>query len=553
MKIAQMKLTHRFAALFLVLLAGFASYGAWSFKVLNELKVNGPVYQQIIQGKDLIADILPPPEYIIESYLVSIQALTATPDERKALIANLKVLKADYDTRHDYWTGRQLDAETRALLLTSADAPAQAFYQLAFSQFVPALEAGDTAAAAAVLEKMKVQYGVHRAAVNKLVTLTTARNAVDEDAAKAKIVSASMIMLAILVGAAGLVALMLFGIARGLMRQLGGEPAYAVSIAQRVAGGDLALAIDTRYGDRSSLMGAMQDMRDSLSGLVGQIRMGAGTIATASVQISTGNADLSVRTEEQAGALEETASSMEELTSAVRQNAQHANQASELAHTASAVAERGGAQVARVVATMGNINQSSKKIVDIIGVIDGIAFQTNILALNAAVEAARAGEQGRGFAVVASEVRNLAQRSASAAKEIKGLINDSVERVDEGARLVDQAGATMAEVVGAVRRVAGMIDDITSASQEQTAGIEHINQALLQMDHVTQQNAALVEEAAAATESMTQQAESLSQAVGVFKLPEAAPVQAVRTLAPIRPKQVLRAIAAPSVGNWKAA
>jgi len=259
-------------------------------------------------------------------------------------------------------------------------------------------------------------------------------------------------------------------------------------------------------------------MNDSLLKIVREVRLGTDTIATASTQIASGNLDLSSRTEEQASSLEETASAMEELTSTVKQNADNARQANQLAVSASAVAQEGGDVVGQVVATMGSINDSSKKIVDIISVIDGIAFQTNILALNAAVEAARAGEQGRGFAVVASEVRSLAQRSAAAAKEIKVLIDDSVEKVTSGSKLVEQAGSTMAEVVGSVRRVTDIVGEISAASQEQSTGIEEVNRAITQMDEVTQQNAALVEEAAAAAQSLQDQAGKLAQVVGVFKL-----------------------------------
>ena len=314
---------------------------------------------------------------------------------------------------------------------------------------------------------------------------------------------------------AGIVAAVL--ITRSLARQLGGEPGYAAEVAGRIAGGDLATPVVIRQGDRSSLMFAMGAMRDNLASIVGQVRVGTDTIATASSQIAAGNLDLSSRTEQQASSLEETASSMEELTSTVKQNADNARQANGLAATASDVARKGGAVVAQVVDTMGSINESSRKIVDIIAVIDGIAFQTNILALNAAVEAARAGEQGRGFAVVAAEVRNLAQRSAAAAKEIKTLIGDSVEKVDVGAKLVDQAGATMNEIVESVKRVTDIMGEITAASQEQTAGIEQINTAITQMDEVTQQNAALVEEAAAAAESLQDQAANLSQVVSIFR------------------------------------
>ena len=307
-------------------------------------------------------------------------------------------------------------------------------------------------------------------------------------------------------------------ITRSLVAQLGGEPSYAARVATLIAGGDLTAEVRLRERDTSSMMFAMRQMRDNLSGIVGQVRSGTDTIATASSQIASGNLDLSSRTEEQASSLEQTASSMEELTSTVKQNADNARQANALAVSASEVAIKGGAVVSQVVDTMGAINTSAKKIVDIIGVIDGIAFQTNILALNAAVEAARAGEQGRGFAVVAAEVRNLAQRSAAAAKEIKTLIGDSVEKVDTGSRLVDQAGHTMEEIVSSVKRVTDIMGEIMAASQEQTAGIEQINQAIAQMDEVTQQNAALVEQAAAAAQSLQEQAGSLSQVVSVFQI-----------------------------------
>ncbi len=309
-----------------------------------------------------------------------------------------------------------------------------------------------------------------------------------------------------------------FLITKGLLRQLGGEPVYAVEIAGQIAEGNLAIDIATKANDDSSLLYAIKSMRDRLVSIVGNVREGTDTIATASTQIASGNADLSSRTEAQAGSLEETASSMEELTSTVRQNADNARQANQLVVSASEIATRGGNVVGQVVSTMGDIQDSSRKIADIIGVIDGIAFQTNILALNAAVEAARAGEQGRGFAVVAAEVRTLAQRSAAAAKEIKGLIDDSVGKVASGSKLVDEAGATMDEIVTSVRRVADIMSEITAASQEQSDGIEQVNQAIGQMDQMTQQNAALVEQAAAAARSMQDQAANLSQAVSVFRL-----------------------------------
>jgi len=309
-------------------------------------------------------------------------------------------------------------------------------------------------------------------------------------------------------------------ITRGLLKQLGGEPGYTAKIAGSIAEGDLSIAIDTKSSDRGSLLIEMKQMRNSLVDIVSQVRRGTHTITTASREIAAGNTDLSSRTELQASSLEKTASAMEELTSTVKQNADNALEANHLAATASDVARKGGEVVSQVVGTMGEINSSASKIADIIGVIDGIAFQTNILALNAAVEAARAGEQGRGFAVVASEVRNLAQRSAAAAKEIKQLIGDSVEKIGRGSKLVGEAGETMDEVVASVKRVTDIMSDIASASAEQSAGIEQVNLSIIEMDGMTQQNAALVEQAAAAFQSLQDQAAELQRVVSIFKLAE---------------------------------
>ncbi|KAB2894866.1 MAG: HAMP domain-containing protein, partial [Burkholderiaceae bacterium] len=293
----------------------------------------------------------------------------------------------------------------------------------------------------------------------------------------------------------------------------------AVQVSRAVADGDLTVARQSTGRDEiAQLLNALHDMQASLSRVVRHVRHNADSVATASAEIAQGNNDLSARTEEQASALEETAASMEELSSTVRQNADNAHQANQLAVSASSVATQGGDVVAQVVSTMRGINDSSHRIADIIGVIDGIAFQTNILALNAAVEAARAGEQGRGFAVVAGEVRSLAQRSAEAAKEIRTLIHASVERVQQGTKLVDRAGETMTEVVTAIRRVTDIMGEISAASGEQSAGVAQVGEAIAQMDQATQQNAALVEESAAAADSLKAQAQQLVQAVAVFRL-----------------------------------
>ncbi|MBG7619667.1 CHASE3 domain-containing protein [Herbaspirillum sp. AP02] len=324
--------------------------------------------------------------------------------------------------------------------------------------------------------------------------------------------------------------------------------AMAVRLARQVAGGDLTARIQVSSRDETGeLLAALKDMNASLVGIVSGVRRGTDMIATASSQIASGNLDLSSRTEQQASSLEETASSMEELTSTVQQNTANAREANRMAQAASDIASSGGGVVSRVVETMEDINASSRKIVDIISVIDGIAFQTNILALNAAVEAARAGEQGRGFAVVATEVRSLAQRSAAAAKEIKALISDSVAKVESGSVLVNEAGDTMREIVESVQRVSNMISEISAAGEEQRSGIEQVSQAVGQMDQVTQQNAALVEEAAAASQSLQQQAQELAQAVSVFRIDAVQVQQESAPVAPMAGKDTVAA--ARSVGS----
>ncbi|WP_050461973.1 methyl-accepting chemotaxis protein [Herbaspirillum autotrophicum] len=382
------------------------------------------------------------------------------------------------------------------------------------------------------------------AAIDKLVKVNQDGGVQADQFAESTFQSARIMIVALMAACIVIGLIMAVWVARIVSRPL----QAAVDVAQRVADGDLTADIRSDSKDETGqLMASLKAMNDSLLKIVTEVRQGTDTIATASNEIATGNLDLSSRTEEQASSLEETASSMEELTSTVKQNADNARQANQLAVSASEVAIQGGNVVGQVVDTMGSINDSSKKIVDIISVIDGIAFQTNILALNAAVEAARAGEQGRGFAVVASEVRSLAQRSASAAKEIKTLIDDSVEKVGTGSKLVAQAGTTMQEVVSSVRRVTDIVGEISAASQEQSAGIEQVNQAITQMDEVTQQNAALVEEAAAAAQSLQDQAGNLARVVSVFKLDNsvAAPTRPALAARPSAPALTARPTAAP--------
>ena len=513
--LANIKIRHRMLGLALMVLIGLGLYGAVSFKTMNTLKVNGSLYQSIVQGKDLVADILPPPHYIIESYLVGLQLdREAIPANREKLAERLKVLKGEYDERHAFWQNAPLSSEIKRLMMNDAHTNAQGFYAIAFNEFIPALQKDDESAAHAALAKMDQYYNKHRKTIDQVVQLANKENAAGEAHASNEIQKAYWVLGLIFLASLGICIIASGVVSRSITKPL----EDAIDVANAVASGNLTTNIEVASKDETGqLMQALKQMNDNLLRVVSQIRTSADTIATASTQIAAGNQDLSSRTEEQASSLQQTASSMEQLTSAVRQNAENANQANHLATTASSVAAKGGEVVSQVVQTMHSINDASMKMADIIGTIDSIAFQTNILALNAAVEAARAGEQGRGFAVVASEVRNLAQRCATAAREIKSLIDDSVGKVEEGSELVSHAGTTMAEIVSSIQRVNAVIGEITIASHEQSDGITQVNLAITQMDQVTQQNAALVEEAAAAAESMQEQSAKLLEEVSAFQ------------------------------------
>jgi len=366
-----------------------------------------------------------------------------------------------------------------------------------------------------LIKKINPSYRIGDGALKTLTEYSDKTKQADDERVQASLKrTASTVIVVLLAGLVigGVVGVLLVNAISGPLKQ-------AMDVANRVAAGDLQGTVGTYHNNEfGALLQALDKMKNNLASIVSEVRQGSDTISTASGQIAAGNQDLSQRSGEQAASLEETAASMEELTGTVKQNADNARQANQLAVSASEVAVRGGAVVARVVDTMGSINDSSRKVVDIIGVIDSIAFQTNILALNAAVEAARAGEQGRGFAVVASEVRNLAQRSAAAAKEIKALIDDSVGKVEDGAKLVDQAGVTMNEVVASIQRVTDIMGEISSATAEQTAGLEQINNAIVEMDTITQQNVSVVEDAAQAAGALQEQAASLQRIVSVFQL-----------------------------------
>jgi methyl-accepting chemotaxis protein len=526
-----------------VFAAGFVLSGLFYYNTLNQVKINGPIYQVIAQQKDLLADILPPPEYLIETYLVSLQMVGADKTTLTALIEKSHALAKDFEGRHQYWTKELPDGEAKNLL-DKAYKLGNELFELQMNQFIPALQQGDAKAIEALRPQMEQKYMQHRAAIDELVKVATAISTSREQDTAKVIQSKSMLSTIMIVGFLLFGGIVSWWIMRDIMRQLGGEPAYVAEVIKRVADGDLTVKVESKANDITSMLYGIKDMVNNISGIVSEVRSNTDSITTAAQQIAAGNSDLSQRTEEQASTLEETASSMEELTATVKQNAENAKHANQLAASASGIAVKGGQVVGEVVLTMASISTSSKKIVDIISVIEGIAFQTNILALNAAVEAARAGEQGRGFAVVAAEVRNLAQRSAAAAKEIKTLIGDSVDKVDAGSKQVDQAGATMSEIVTAVKRVTDIMYEIAAASNEQSAGIEQVNQAIIQMDEVTQQNAALVEEAAAAAEAMREQAQGLAETVSIFRLSDSK-AERIAVKAETKTRQVVTKVIVP--------
>ncbi len=497
-----------------VLLLLIGSFGLWGVQKTEAALES--VYSDRLEPTRQLAEIS---DRLMRDRL-ALASAALTPDPA-AIAASIAIVEENVVASNRLWLAYQATRLTpqEQQLARQFAAARQQFTERGLQPVVAALRANQSdEARRIVVEQLRPLFQPVRASNEALQKLQESEARLEFGAARARYETMRLVFLfVILAGVAIAVALGLW-ITRSIGRELGAEPGEAAALARRVASGDLSVHITLKRGDRDSLMAQLETMQTSLAGIVGRMRLNAQNVATASAQIAQGNLDLSQRTEEQASALEQTSATMEQLSSTVRQNADNAKQANQLAISACTISTEGGTVVDQVVGTMKQINGSSARIADIVGIIEGIAFQTNILALNAAVEAARAGEEGRGFAVVAGEVRNLAQRSADAAKEVKQLINASIERVVHGGALVDQAGSTMRDIVGSIARVTDLMGEISAASTQQSVGVAQIGQAVTQMDQATQQNAALVEQCAAAAENLREQARDMLAAVEIFKL-----------------------------------
>jgi methyl-accepting chemotaxis protein len=517
MRFADLRVGTKLGCLTAVAVIGVTAFASLAYQTLTVVMVNGPVYERIADAKDLIADVLPPPEYLVESYLNVLQLVEETDATRvQALLGRSAKLKQEYEERHAYWDKKLPEGRLRDAMIRASYGPAMRFFALRDAEFIPAILQGSRDPARAIANGgLKASYDEHRRAIDEVVVGATEQAAAEERSAveTLRTRSAMLVGLALLVVAG--VALLSWMIGRAIARNL----ARTRDVLEAVAAGDFTqqLAVESR-DELGQVAIALNQAVDSMREALDKVKAAASHTATASQELSAASAQLSSGAQAQAAALEETAASLEEITGTVKQNADNARQANQLAVGSRDVAEKGGQVVADAVQSMNDINKSSERIADILTTIDEIAFQTNLLALNAAVEAARAGEQGRGFAVVASEVRNLAQRSATAAKEIKGLIQDSGQKVRTGSALVSRSGETLNEIVGSVKRVTDIIAEIAAASGEQSAGIDQVSQAVTQLDQVTQSNAAQTEELSSTAHALAGQAEELQLLVARFKL-----------------------------------
>jgi methyl-accepting chemotaxis protein len=485
---------------------GFIVSALFFVSSIAQVKVNGPLYHAIVQNKDLLADILPPPAYLIESYLVSLQMVDADQQSLSGLIEKSRSLAKDYEDRRQFWAKDLPEGEQKRLLTQVAYQPGREFLDLQEQKLVPALQAGNTAAAAAALREMTGKYQQHRSAVDQLVKAATAEAEADEKAAAEMVARRSTLATVIIVAFLAIGIAASIWIVRSVERQLGGDPAKAAEIANRIAAGDLTARVDLRPGDRDSLLASMNGTVTKLAQTIAVVSSTAESLASATQQLSTTAQSLSQTSTGQATSVEETSSSVEQMAASIKQNTDNAKIADTMSAQGSQKAAEGGKAVFETVGAM-------KQIAEKIGIVDDIAYQTNLLALNAAIEAARAGEHGKGFAVVAAEVRKLAERSQVAAREIGQLAGDSVGMAERAGHLLD-------EIVPSAKKAADLVKEITSASEEQNIGVGQINTAMSQMNQITQQNAAAAEELAATAEEMSGQANELQQLMGFFNIGE---------------------------------
>jgi len=499
----------------IIFIASTLAIAAMGYRTFEDVRINGQRYYEIIESKDLLADVLPPPAYIIESNLTAFQMLDASPGELDGFAARVRALQADFQARSEHW-GKHLEEGKSKEALARSARPGAAFFELFQSAFLPALRQGDVQRARQVLAgPMAAQYAEHRAAVDDVVTQAAADAKALEDTARGEIANALSTLIVFALVAFGAAALFLAWVSRLITTPI----TMVASTLEQVAAGDLTCRVVVESRDEAGKMAAgLNQAVQAMAETVSKVRDVAHTMTGASRELSSAANEISSGAQRQASSLEETAASLEQISSAVKLNADNAQQASLLATQSRDTAEKGGRTVASAVGSMGEITQSSKKIADIITTIDEIAFQTNLLALNAAVEAARAGEQGRGFAVVATEVRNLARRSASASKEIKTLIGDSVSKIDAGSAHINQSGDELQGIVSAVKRVTDIIQEIASASREQNTGISQVSRAISQLDGVTQHNAAQTEELSATAQHLADSARELEELVALFRV-----------------------------------
>lgn len=540
--ITDCKVQSKLLVLVSLFVVGFLAFGVLAYATLVRIKVNGPYYQRIVQGKDLIADVLPPPEYIIEAYLLVLQMSTETGLTKLASLAERGVaLRKDFEARHSFWAHDLPRGPLYDTLVDKAYRPAVEFFELRDNAFLPAIFRGDQAQAHTIMrERMAPKYEEHRAAIDQVVTMATQRNADDEQATAAIIVRSTWMLLALGVGIVLLASLSGVGLARSITGPLRRTAAALQDIA--AGEGDLTRRIVVSSRDEvGELAEAFNTFVEKLHTIIREVQHTASHMATAARDLSEITVQFSSGALQQASSLEQTAASMEEITSTVERNAENAQEAKHLAARSSSMAEQSGQIVSAAVSAMDGISGASRQMAEIIGVIDGIAFQTNLLALNAAVEAARAGEQGRGFAVVATEVRHLAQRSATAAHEIKQLIGDSVQKVQHGSSVVQESGQALGDIVESTQRVSNIITDIAIASQEQTTGLVEIRKAVTEMDQITQQNAAQTEHLTRTAQALSSQAGALQHLVGRFQVAQDETGFQAGALAPRVPKRAMAA------------